>query len=324
MLNEIGGYFELEHYTGKAYHDGAIPLNSGRGCISFLVELRHIATVWLPDWMCDSVTRRFVDEGVEVKTYSVGRDFLPTYDFQVEQDEWLYLMDYYGQLTSQDVTKALDRCNGRLLVDETQGFFRAPWKNCDTTYTCRKWFGVSDGAYVVTSDGSTLSRELSVDESHGRLGFVLGRFERPAAEFFRDSQENNDLFDEEPARLMSPITENLLNAIDYEMVIKQRQKNWGTLHRALINVNELHLIDPMGPFMYPLLSEKAEEMRKALIENNIYVPVLWPNVVAERETGSVAFQYSSNILPLPIDQRYGDEEMLHILDVLSSAGVPVG
>lgn len=324
MLNEIGGYFELEHYFGEPYHDGLIPLNSGRGCISYLVELRHIAAIWLPDWMCDSVTRRFVDEGVDIKTYSIGRDFLPVYDFEVGQDEWLYLMDYYGQLTSQDVARALEYSNGKLLVDETQGFFRAPWKNCDTTYTCRKWFGVSDGAYVATSDGATMSRKLPVDESHGRLGFVLGRFERPASEFFGDSQRNNELFDDEPAKLMSPITENLLNAINYEQVIEKRQSNWKILHKALMNVNDLHLILPEGPFMYPLLSDRAGEMREVLIKNRIYVPVLWPNVVAEGKADSVAFRYSSSILPLPVDQRYGDEEMNRILDVLSTAGVSVG
>ena len=321
---EIGGYFELERFGGEPYHGGLVALNSGRGCISYLVELRSIRTVWLPDWMCDSVPRRFAREGVEVKTYRVGEDFLPTYDFEIGSGEWLYLMDYYGQLKAGDVEMALRISGGRVVVDEAQDFFRAPWPGCDTTYTCRKWFGVSDGAYVATSDGARLGRVLPADESHGRLGFVLGRFERSAGEFFEESRANNDFFDGEPAREMSPITENILRAVDYGQVVARRRVNWEVLHASLSAANGLALEAPAGPFMYPLFVDGAESIRDRLIENRVFVPVLWPNVLEEAESDSMAYRFSCGILPLPVDQRYGRRDMERILRVLQEAGVPVG
>lgn len=321
---EIGGYFELERFYGKPYHSGLIALNSGRGCISYLSELRGIKTIWLPDWMCDSVSRRFLQEGIEVKTYQVGIDFLPIYNFDVASDEWLYLMDYYGQLKKGDVERAIAICDGRLVVDEAHGFFRKPWAGCDTTYTCRKWFGVSDGAYVATSDGSRLERELPVDESHERLGFVLGRFERPANEYFAESKENNEIFDSEPARCMSPLTENILSAVDYSRSASIRINNWIMLHGTLCEINELQIDTPDVPFMYPLLLDRAEEVRNELIKNKVYVPVLWPNVLEETPRDSVAHHYASSIIPLPVDQRYGEREMNYVLDVLRRLGVVVG
>lgn len=140
---EIGGYLELERFGGRPYHEGAVALNSGRGCLAYLVELRGIRTVWLPDLMCGSVPALFRREGVEVRTYPVGRDLLPDYGaFRVGGGEWMLLMDYYGQLRAADVEAALGASDGRLVVDETQGFFRAPWPGADTVYTCRKWLNL--------------------------------------------------------------------------------------------------------------------------------------------------------------------------------------
>lgn len=309
-MKEIGGYLELERFSGKHYHEGAIFLNSGRGCLAYLVELRSIRRIWVPDWMCGSVPALFCREGVEVLTYPIGFDFLPIYDkFKVGRDEWLLLMDYYGQLQAKDVEEALKAAGGQLVVDETQGFFRSPWPGADTVYTCRKWFGVSDGAYVVTADGACLERRLARDESHRRMGFLLGRFERLASEFFVESSANNDLFDGEPAKSMSPITENILRGIDYESAKKQRNENWDALNHAFSDMNCLALRKPDGAFMYPLMTEGAQCVRQKLIENNIFVPCLWPDMADDLPEESVAWSLAEGILPLPIDQRYGREEM---------------
>lgn len=186
---EIGGYLELERFSGRVFHEGAVALNCGRGALAYLVELRGIRTMWVPDWMCASVTDLLAREQVEVRLYRVGRDMLPFYDFEVAPGEWMLLMDYYGQLCPGDVEVALARSGGRLAVDETQGFFRAPWPGAYTLYTCRKWFGVSDGGYLATWDGARLDREVPRDESHARMGFVLGRTERPAGGVLRRGGE---------------------------------------------------------------------------------------------------------------------------------------
>ena len=324
MCKEIGGYFEFERFSGEPLHRDLIALNSGRGCISYLVELRGIKTIWIPDWMCDSVSGRFVQEGVHVKAYQIGEDFLPVYDFALAQDEWLLLMDYYGQLTADDVELARNKSNGKLIVDETQGFFRAPWDSCDTTYTCRKWFGVSDGGYVSTFDGTRLERELPIDESFDRMGFVLGRFERSSGDFFEQAQKNNDFFDHEPAKTMSPLTSNILRVVDYRAVKDAREHNWDHLARYLSATNRIDLRKPVGPFMYPLMVDDGERVKRYLIKNKVFVPTLWPNVLTDTSEDSWAHRFTQNIVSLPIDQRYDDQDMERILSVLDEAGVTVG
>ena len=49
--------------------------------------------------------------------------------------------------------------------------------------------------------------------------------------------------------------------------------------------------------------------KQKLIEQKIYVPTLWPNVLCDSAAGSTARRLTRDILPLPCDQRYGPWEM---------------
>ena len=315
---EIGGYLELERFEGRHYHEKAVRLNCGRGCLGYLVELRGIRSVLVPDLMCGSVPLYFERQGVKVRTYSIDEGFVPDYgSFDMGDGEWLLLMDYYGQLRSGDVEAARVASSERLIVDESQGFFRSPWPMADTVYTCRKWFGVADGGYASTSDGARLERSLPQDESHARMGFVLGRCERSASEFYAESVENNERFDAEPPKTMSAVTENILKAIDYEMVRDRRNANWNMLDNALGPLNGMRLRAPAGAFMYPLyLGACAQDVRCRLIDEGVYVPMLWPGVSKRCLEGSAAIRYSEGILPLPIDQRYGADDMEYLANLV--------
>jgi len=308
-VKEIGGYLEFERFHGSLYHDDAIRLNCGRNCLAYLIELREIKSIWLPDFLCESVKNVCSKMEVEVHTYSIGTDLQPVYDFHIDENEYLYLVDYYGQLNEGDVKVAKIMSNRRLIIDESHGFFRKPWESADSLYTCRKFFGVSDGAFLYTADGRSLEREILQDESHNRMDFVLGRYERPAGEFFAESKDNNKRFENEALSSMSFLTENLLRAIDYKDVSLHRERNFEYLHERLGERNLLELQLIAGPFMYPLLVENSGDVREALAKEGIYIPTLWPNVLKTCREGSTAFNYAKNILPLPVDQRYGEEDM---------------
>lgn len=316
---EIGGYLELERFSGPMLHEGDVALNCGRACLEYLVELRVIKTIWLPDFLCSSVLNLCRKTGVEVKTYLVAEGFKPAYDFEVADGEWLYLVDYYGQLVQTDVDVALAVSGGRLIVDESQGYYRKPWGGIDTLYTCRKWFGVADGAFLHTHDGARLGRELPCSESFDKMRFVLGRFERPAGEFFAESKENNARFAGEPAARMSVLTENLLHAVDYDAAKERRLANWFMLDGALGPSNRLSLAVPEVPFMYPYMVADAESARRMMASEGVFVPMLWPNVPGDGCAGPNAIDFSNNILPLPVDQRYGAEDMNRLLAVLDES-----
>lgn len=306
----------MERFEGPMLHEGDVALSCGRACLEYLAELRGIKTIWLPDFLCSSVSDLCRKVGVEVRTYRVGEGFGPAYDFGVVEGEWLYLVDYYGQLSKADVDAAIAISGGRLIVDESQGYYRRPWEGCDTLYTCRKWFGVVDGAFLHTRDGARLGRELPRSESFDKMGFVLGRFERPAGEFFAESKDNNARFADEPMAGMSALTENLLHAVGYEAAKEKRLANWAVMDGALGASNRLSLAVPEAPFMYPYMVADAEGIRSRLASEGVFVPTLWPNVPGDFGAGPVAIDFANNILPLPVDQRYGANDMERVLEIL--------
>lgn len=313
MKKEIGGYLELDSYSLPLLHEKALALNSGRGCLEYLISQKNIRRIALPYFVCDVVTDTCRKMGVKLSFYHIGKDFLPV-NAEPAEDTYMYLVNFYGRLDEKQLLGFKEKYP-LLIVDNAQAYFSKPLDKVDTLYTCRKFFGVADGGFLYTD---APEKALNQDESHERMGFVLGRYERPAGEFYAEASKNNDLYSEIPVMAMSKLTRNLLRAIDYEQVKKARTENYALLHKELGALNGLDIKLTEGAYAYPLLLEKGAEIRKLLAEKKIFVPTLWPNVLKEMPEDSLEHNFAKNILPLPCDQRYGAEEMLYISEVIKS------
>lgn len=148
------------------------------------------------------------------------------------------------------------------------------------------------------------------------MHFLLGRYERSANEFYSEYVANNKLFATEPIKQMSHLTKNLLHGIDYNSVAKRRQDNFEFLNAELSSINELKMKSVYGAFMYPLLVQNGVVLRKKLQKEKIYIPTLWPNVLEECPEDSLEYHYAADILPIPVDQRYGIEDMKYLVEVI--------
>ena len=309
-MREIGGYIELDTYHLPLLHDGALALNCGRNALAYLLHARTIKRLWIPKFICDSVTGVCEREGVAYTFYGIGYDFLPSEEIVLADGEWLYLVNYYSQLDNDTVAGFVKRYE-RVIVDHAQSYFQPPLPGVDTLYTCRKYFGVADGAFLYTD--AEWDRPLRVDESFERMRFLLGRFERTASEFYAEYAANNDLFADEPVKRMSKLTRNLLHGIDYDRVKEARERNYAYLHGALKEINDLTLADRPGTFMYPLLLKNGAAVRKELQKRKIYIPTLWPDVFDVCGEEAPEYDMAKNILPLPIDQRYDIETITYMI-----------
>lgn len=313
-MKEYGGYIELDTYRLPMLHDDAIAVNCGRNCLAYLIESRKIKNLMLPYFMCDTVFELCKKYDIKVSFYHVDDKFRPK-DIILDNDTWLYVMNYYGQL-SKDYLLELKSKYDRVIVDNAQAYFDEPINGVDTLYTCRKFFGVADGAFLYTDALS--DKEYPQDESFERMHFLLGRFERTASEFYKEYTENNHLFAHEPIKRMSKLTANLLHGIDYEFVKQRRTENFRLYHEMLKGINRLALREVEGAFAYPLLIENGAEVRKELQNKQIYIPILWPNVVNEMSKDSLEYRLAKNILPLPCDQRYDSVDVDYIIEVLTN------
>ncbi|MBO4367603.1 MAG: hypothetical protein J5859_02715 [Clostridia bacterium] len=308
-MKEIGGYIELDTYHLPMLHEGAIALNCGRNALAYLLKARHIRRLWIPGFICSSVSEVCARENVPFSLYGIGPDLLPSGGIPLGEGEWLYFVNYYSQFDNDQILEYVQKYR-RMIVDNAQSYFQMPIPHVDTIYTCRKYFGVADGAFLYTD--AVLQEELPVDESFDRMRFLLGRFERTASEFYQEYSANNRFFAGEPVKRMSKLTANLLHGIDYRAVEEQRIRNFQTLDGILKRSNRLAL--RASSYMYPFLAKNGAGIRKKLIERKIYIPLLWPSVISDENTGETEKMLAENILPLPIDQRYDAGDMRYIAE----------
>lgn len=312
-MREIGGYIELDKYKLPMLHDDGIALNCGRNALAYVIRGRNIKRLWIPRLICDSVIDICDREGVSYYFYNIGIDFLPSQELNLEENDWLYFVNYYSQFNNEKIQTIIHNYH-RVIVDQAQSYFQSPIPNVDTIYTCRKYFGVADGA-VLYSD-IRLEGIIDYDVSYNRMSFLLGRYEKNASDFYKEYVDNNEMFSNEPIKFMSKLTNNLLHGIDYSQVERIRSENCEYLHQQLIDINQLNI--KKSSFMYPLMIDNGFEIRRKLIDERIYIPILWPYVFKITNPDDIEYKMAESILPLPIDQRYGIDDMAYIVDKIKS------
>ena len=310
-MKEIGGYIELDISRGDEYHKTALALNSGRHCLEYLIRAKKIKKLYIPYFLCASVRNMCHKIDCEYELYHTDAEFKPVLDKVPEDSEYVYIVNYYGQISNKYLKECKDRYKN-IIVDNAQDFFRMPIADTDTIYTCRKFFGVSDGGYLYTD--KLLSDTLSDDVSYERIHYILGRFEAGAGKFYEKSANNNKQFAQEELKNMSKLTHNLMRSLDYKFISQRRRENFEYLHDRLKGINKLNLTIPNGAFMYPLYVDNGKELKKKLIQKKIFVPTLWGDVFDVCTEETVEYDFANNIVPLPVDQRYDIEDMKKIVD----------
>lgn len=259
-MREIGGYLQFEKLISQPYYTNMIELNLGRNALIYLIHARKIKKVFIPYFLCDSVYKVLISNYIEYEFYHVGRDFKPVFKKTLKDNQYLYIVNYYGQLNN-GYLEELKNHYKNIIIDNTQSFFQKPLNNVDTIYSLRKFFGIPDGAYLSTD--VSLESEIAVDSSRSRIKHLFGRFEENASSYFKDFQKIDESFENVPLMKMSKLTKNFLGAINYQSVIQKRNENYDYLYQKLQSRNKLNIVQNNAPFAYPMYVNKGAEIRKS-------------------------------------------------------------
>ena len=308
-MKEIGGYLDLERSHGNhEYYGDLIALNTARNALVYLLKARKIKKLYIPYFLCDSVSGVCNREGYKYEYYKVDEHLRPVFDKEISEGECFYLVNYYGQISDDEILEFKNKY-GNLIVDNVQAFYQKPVLGIDTIYSCRKFFGVPDGAYLSTN--IILGEELYQDISENRMAHIIGRAKESASAYYAAYTANEGLFENLKLKLMSELTHKLLSDIDYQKCKCKREENFKYLHERLGAKNKLNITIPEGPYMYPFYSENGMTLKKKLAAKKIYIPTLWPNVLDM--DCKIEKDLAENILPLPCDQRYDEDDMNDII-----------
>ena len=313
---EIGGYPGLELDKYGEYHVGALSLNTARNCLEYLIHCRDIRKVYIPYYTCEVLLEPLHKCGTTYEFYHIDQYLSPVGNFHLENGDFLLYTNYFG-LMQEVVVKLYKKYGDKLIVDNAQSFYSSPIGNVATFYSARKFFGVSDGAYLYSDN--QMKANFERDISYNRMSYLLKRMDVDASFGFGDFHNAEDSLIGQPIKWMSKITHRLLESIEYEKVKECRLRNYDTLHSELSQLNDfvIELSRDTVPMVYPFLTSNPK-LRAYLIKNRVFVPYYWPNVKHWCNSADIEYHLAENLLALPIDQRYGTVQMKRIIKLIKS------
>lgn len=354
---EIGGFLEFPelknterkesaYYYLTQLYDNYNFFADGRQAIkAVLLNIEDIQDkiCYLPAYLCDSILQSFRELELDVKFYPHKELLKPVLDRKIE-DSLVYLIDYFGTepFSEKEIEGLLDDGNivildvSHSILDENR--FSLTHENFYLISSLRKTFPIPDGGIVYHSDPNFKSSDIPPKEYETKLEAMLlrklylNRKDTDGADkskwvkehFLNLNQEYESYkYDSVVEPQSIPLTScYILKNISITDITGRRWQNLNFMHEKILN-KDLLLFNPYNiksPFILTLKFRNRNErdsMRKRLIENDVYPPVLWDLEGYIPEEFSYERSLSERILMVPIDQRYGSAEMSKVREVLN-------
>lgn len=321
---EIGSFIELQLPKGMEYYnwtDKTARLNTGRSALLYAFRCTGCKAIWIPIYQCDSVRDTFLKNNIDIRFYHIDSKFNPV-DLKPNEDEAVMLVNYYG-IMSNSRMKELASLYKHPIIDNCQGFFNNPiiTNSIFNIYSCRKFIGVPDGAYVIGENAGQFINEYPQGYSSDTATFLLMRIEYGCeGKGYKARAINEHRIDNEGIMKMSPLTRAILDGTDYSLIKRKRRENFQTAHTLLKNIN---CIDPLiyydnntVPMVYPLVVED-DNLIDRLFEVKHFQGHWWSYICDEQPKDCFEYWLSRFVIPITIDQRYGKAEIEYLCDIIN-------
>ena len=318
-MKEYGGCLPAETFLADrpvVYFDKrAVKMNSGRAAIYLAAVHAGSRAVWLPYYTCPTIKEFLESRGLMVREYSIGPDFLPCTP-PLESGETLVWTDYYGCMKPETIQAATAQYGGKIILDRCQGMLRKPVEGVYNIYSLRKFIGIPSGAVLYHSEFTGDLPALSPTQA--RDGYLEKARREGSNAAYCEYLENEDCFRSEYGSMPQSV-EKTVARVDFTAIQNRRRKNFQSVHTVLGPLNCIEHVDFSGdtPYMYPYLSNKPG-LREYLLEQRIFCPTWWRRVLTLEETTAFEKELVRRLVPIPIDQRYSNEDMLEICRVVRS------
>lgn len=310
---------------------------SGRtGLYLIAQELKKIngyTKISIPEYSCASMIEPFLANEFEIDFY----DSFNVNNNISDDSDVILIMDYFGFMSDRTIefTKKCKDMGKVVIVDATQTAFS---KSC--TYdlgdyiiaSYRKWADCL-GAVVYSKNGfltknkpneksvyvqkwrnaANLKRKY-ISENQGEKQAFLNLFSE-ANHMIEDDYVGYTACEDEIDRIKN---------IDSDFMRKKRRENAQILIsgiKSLAGKYKIKLLyDQIGdedcPLFVPILVNKRDIIRKALIDESIYCPAHWPIDYRFPHVNTV---YHQSEISLVCDQRYDQEDMEYTLNCIEKA-----
>nr|WP_294665507.1 DegT/DnrJ/EryC1/StrS family aminotransferase [uncultured Blautia sp.] len=306
-------------------------------CLKQIKSDKKIAL--LPSFTCHAVVEPFIKNGYLVFPYAIKENFEIDIDRLLKQLETvkpnvILIHDYFGINTNRKikdfgVEKILKKMKIQVIVDRTQSMF-STYQQIRSDYcvgSIRKWLGIPDGAFVnlkvnVVSEDKELSDSKSKAMLYKNDYIVKNKGDKETLlKLYREAESILDA--RSCTYSMSKVSEKIISNTSFEHLKEARRRNYEILAKGLADCNFIKipcakLEENEVPFYFPVfVQEKRTELQKYLADNEVYATVIWAcpdnflNLIDE-----ISNRIYKEILCIPCDQRYTEEDMKYIIDLM--------
>ncbi|MCI9251252.1 MAG: hypothetical protein HFI22_05485 [Lachnospiraceae bacterium] len=321
-------------------------LSTGRSAISMAIaeaekknsRIERIALV--PSYTCDTVIAPFSQAGYKVETLGVdeqlcikGEELL---DVVKKANAGIILLHhYFGFYTIpgwEDVKKKIKDLGVVVIEDRTQCLYSS-FETLDADYvvgSIRKWHGVPDGGFLVCKEGSLCNKpeesDLILEQAKKEAATLKYNYlyhQQGTKDKFLDAfAKAESILDSQTKRYAISDTSLQMQAgLDTEGLKEKRRQNYAFLLEHLTGMESISFMFPelpkeITPLYCPILTMDRGRIQTHLRNSAVYAPVIWPKSEKLPRINGKANVLYTRMLCIPIDQRYGSEEMRKITECL--------
>lgn len=298
--------------------------------------------VCLPAFTCHTVFEPFIQAGYTVVTLPNGTDLMTSASVLLSvvheaKAGMVLLHRYFGFDTLPDVERAIVQLHkeGVVIIEDcTQSMYSA-FPRIDADYfvgSIRKWCGVPDGGFAVCKEGTFTVTPNAVDRVLETLKVQASEKKRKYIEcgegdkddfltLYRKAEDTLDI--QSQIYRISPTSIAVQTTLDVARLKQKRRANYQYLLQSLASVKQIvpifsEMADEVVPLYLPVLCEDRPTVRRILISQAIYAPIVWPKDDHCPAVCREADYIYEHILCIPIDQRYDLDDMQRVADVLMS------
>lgn len=328
-MREIGSEFwERSVPAQTEASDNEAYLLCGRTALRLIIDdirkRRDFRKVMLPSYCCESMIEPFTSAGIEARFYQVYKDHLE-YPYGNDADAVL-LIDFFGYINPENVEIARrEKQTGKIVIyDATHKIGGNPAVEAYADYSCcsyRKWF------YCNFALATKHSGAFHIIEQKTNNDYLALRDEaaREKEKYFADESVGKYKFLSLYSEAERMLDRNYVGyagepvTFDISEIAFVRRKNAAYLIDKLKEIPAVQLWrNTIGeediPLFVPILVDPRvrDDLRRALIEANIYCPIHWPVSALHGERNEL---YDREI-SLICDQRYSIGDMERELCVI--------
>ncbi len=316
MRNEIGSEFWQIPTNGNnnLFSSSTKWFISGRSALKAIIKENTFRTVAVPDWCCDSMIKPFIEDGIKVVFYPALETDKP---LSLNTDATL-VIDYFGYNQHNDSRKF----SGTIIRDVTHSLFSTRYDDADYYFgSLRKWAGFWTGGFawglkndVLYANSPTDYVSLRQKAMLEKEDYINGKTnDKSYLSLFQKAEE---LLEGTYILPAAPRDIELAKKLDTELIFKKRRENAKILLDAFSDIAVFPILKGNDcPMFVPILIKNRDELRRHLIQKEIYCPVHWPKSPYHQLTSDVEEFYNEE-LSLVCDQRYTTNDMLRVVTAI--------